>query len=74
MEAYKCDVCGKYCEDRYIIYGTTFDIFPSDFTDRGYRNKKKIEVHDLCPKCYIDIRNYIHDKVFNRLLKEKKLK
>lgn|GEM_PF-6739194 len=41
MRAYKCDVCGKYCEDCYEIKDDTFDIFLSDFVDRGQYDKKK---------------------------------
>lgn len=52
----------------------TFDVFPSDFVDRGYYDKKKVEVRDLCSECYIDIRNYIHNKVFNRFKEEEESK
>lgn len=74
MRAYKCDVCGKYCEDCYEIKDDTFDVFPSDFIDRGYHDKKKVEVRDLCSECYVDIKNYIHNKVFNRFKKEEESK
>lgn len=74
MRAYKCDVCGKYCEDCYEIKDDTFDIFLSDFVDRGQYDKKKVEVRDLCSECYVDIKNYIHNKVFNRFKKEEESK
>ena len=51
MRAYKCDVCGKYCEDCFEIKDDTFDVFPSDFVDRGQYDKKKVEVRDLCSEC-----------------------
>ncbi len=36
--------------------------------------KKKVEVRDLCSECYVDIKNYIHNKVFNRFKKEEESK
>ena len=36
--------------------------------------KKKAEVRDLCSECYVDIKNYIHNKVFNRFKKEEESK
>lgn len=74
MRAYKCDVCGKYCEDCYEIKDDTFDVFLADFIDRGYHDKKKVEVRDLCSECYVDIKNYIHNKVFNRFKEEEESK
>lgn len=74
MRAYKCDVCGKYCEDCFEIKDDTFDVFPSDFVDRGQYDKKKVEVRDLRSECYVDIKNYIHNKVFNRFKKEEESK
>lgn len=47
MRAYKCDVCGKYCEDCYEIKDDTFDIFLSDFVDRGYHDKKRWK-YEIC--------------------------
>lgn len=48
MRAYKCDVCGKYCEDCYEIKDDTFDIFLSDFVDRGQYDKKKRWKYEIC--------------------------
>lgn len=31
MRAYKCDVCGKYCEDCFEIKDDTFDVFGLTF-------------------------------------------
>lgn len=47
MRAYKCDVCGKYCEDCYEIKDDTFDIFLSDFVDRGQYDKKRWK-YEIC--------------------------
>lgn len=47
MRAYKCDVCGKYCEDCYEIKDDTFDIFLSDFVDRGYMIRKRWK-YEIC--------------------------
>ena len=61
--AYKCDVCGKFCSDCYEING--FDIYPGDYAKRGYSNvNKKTVISEVCEDCYNDIKNYIHDKIF----------
>ena len=62
-KAYKCDVCGKFCNDCYEIRG--FDIYPDDFVERGYSDiGKRIQINELCESCHNDIRKYIHDKIF----------
>lgn len=73
MKIYKCDICGKCCEDCYELNSDTFDVFKVDFVDRGcYNNERKMKINDLCPECFEDIKKYIHDKVFQRLNKEAK--
>ena len=68
-KAYKCDICGKFCDDCYNING--FDVYPSDFEERGYLDiNTKIEIRDLCKSCYNDIEKYIHDKIFEQADKE----
>lgn len=57
MKAYKCDVCGKYCDDTYEVTG--FDVY------EGFTKRK--EVREICEDCYIDIKEYIHAKVFKTL-------
>lgn len=47
MRAYKCDVCGKYCGDCFEIKDDTFDVFPSDFVDRGQYDKKRWK-YEIC--------------------------
>lgn len=67
MKAYKCDVCGYYCNDVYKINSDVFDIFPSDKARYGVNEDSGTEIRDMCECCYRDIRDFIHNKHFNRL-------
>lgn len=68
-KAYRCDVCGKFCSDCYEITG--FDIYPYDYAKRGYPNvDKKTVISEVCEDCYNDIKNYIHNKVFETAKKQ----
>lgn len=68
-KAYKCDVCGKFCSNCYKITG--FDIYPGNYAERGYSNvNEKTVISDICEDCYNNIKNYIHDKVFERAKKQ----
>lgn len=66
-DAYKCDVCGKFCSDCYRLNSNLFTIYPSDFTERGYKKSdKEIKINDMCEDCYMSIRKYIHNKAFKK--------
>ena len=67
MRAYKCDICGHYCDDVYHIDSDTFDIYPNDKLEYGYNSRIKTELRDMCRCCFIDIKNFIHDKYFQKL-------
>lgn len=61
MNAFKCDICGKYCDEVYRNNDDTFDIFPNNSNNLGLGNKH-IELRDMCHCCYEDIQRYIHNK------------
>ena len=67
MKAYKCDVCGHYCNDVYKIDSDAFDIFPNDKVEYGIKERNRTEVRDMCECCYKDIKSYIHGKYLKRL-------
>lgn len=70
-KAYRCDVCGKFCSNCYKITG--FDIYPDDYAERGYSYvDKKTVISDVCEDCYNDIKNCIHDKIFETVKKQMK--
>ncbi len=69
-KAYKCDVCGKFCNDCYSV-GDAFSIYPHDYAGRGYPDvQHKTQIKDMCEECYEDIRKYIHDRFFKITEKE----
>lgn len=58
MRAYKCDICGKYCEDCHNVYGNI-----SIQTNKN--NPKKIKnVNELCDNCFEDLKKYVQNKYF----------
>lgn len=60
----------KFCSDCYKIAG--FDIYPNDYAKRGYPDvDKKTVISEVCEDCYNDIKNYIHDKVFETAKKSR---
>lgn len=61
MKAYKCDVCGKFCDAVFNISDDTFDIFPYDAMELGIE-EKHITIRDMCTNCYCDIKSFIHSK------------
>lgn len=65
MVAYKCDICGKYCDDVYEISG--FDIYQDDWMKHGFDNDERREVRQTCKDCYVSVKEYIHAKVFKAL-------
>ena len=72
MEAYKCDICGKYCDYVHSLYGT-FNIYPNDYVKRGYKKIKKLmPINHLCSECYHDLERYIKDKYFEHMDKNSK--
>lgn len=71
MKAYKCDICGYYCNNVYKIDSDTFDIFPSDKKLYGIKGDGKTEIRDMCECCYKDIRSYIHSKCLKRFQESK---
>lgn len=66
MNAYKCDICGCYCDEVYRNNDDTFDVYPGDKITYGLRSRNKTELRDMCNKCYDDIKAYIHGKYLNR--------
>ena len=56
MKAYKCDICGEYCDYSHNIYG--------NITVRTKKkNFKKIKnINELCDSCFEDLQRYIQDK------------
>lgn len=68
--AYKCDICGKYCDDCYELEADLFDILEDDFHEYGY-NKTYYGVRHMCSDCYDNIKRYIHHKILKRLSYEK---
>lgn len=67
MEAYKCDICGKYCNTTYNLKNDLFDLHPYDFIKRGYRKYRMVLINDLCPECFKNIKEYVHDMYFKNL-------
>ena len=50
---------------------TGFDIYPDDYAERGYSYvDKKTVISDVCEDCYNDIKNCIHDKIFETAKKQ----
>lgn len=53
MKAYKCDICGHYCDDVFTIHGITAPI-----SHAKYYNG---ESFDCCERCYDEIMRKISD-------------
>lgn len=66
MKAYKCDICGRYCDDTYKLDSDLFDIYPSDKEEYGIKGKYKIELRDICECCFGKIKGYIHGMYLKR--------
>lgn len=60
MQAYKCDICGKYCDYSYNTYGI--------FKVRVKKNscKKLKDINNLCDSCFNDLQEYIQNKYFEK--------
>ena len=58
MKAYRCDICGKYCDDVYENAENTLCIFPSAAMAYGI-GEKKIEIHDMCEECFVGLQKFI---------------
>lgn len=67
MRAYKCDICGCYCDDVYTIDNGVFDVYLTDKARYGIKAGNKTEIKDICKCCYIDIKGYIHSKYLQNL-------
>lgn len=70
MRAYKCDICGCYCDDVYTIDDDIFDVYATDKAKYGIKSRNKTEIKDICKCCYIDIKGYIHSKYLQNLRRE----
>ena len=58
MKAYKCDICGEYCDYSYNIYGNIM-------VRTKKKNFKKMKyINELCDSCFEDLQRYIQDKYF----------
>lgn len=63
MKAYKCDICGKYCDYSHNIYGSiTIRI--------GSNLKKKKCINELCDSCYKNLQTYVQEKCFEYMSKD----
>lgn len=60
MKAYKCDICGEYCESVYANTNDLFDIFPNTANKLGI-GKNKIEIRDICFACHKTIQIHINN-------------
>lgn len=67
MIAYKCDVCGCYCDDVYRMETDTFDVFPGDKMNYGIKDDRRTEIRDMCKCCYETIKGCIHGMYLKRL-------
>ena len=65
MKAYKCDMCGKYCDDAFALSG----ICKPDFSYYDF-NKSEREFH-FCDTCFLNVMQYIYDVRNNHGLKDK---
>lgn len=63
MRAYKCDVCGKYCEDCHNVYGSIL------IQAKKNDSKKMKNVNELCDNCFEDLKKYVQDKYFEYMNK-----
>lgn len=61
MKAYKCDVCGKYCDDVFSNSNDIFDIFHNNARELGLR-EEHINIREMCKDCFEDIQKYIFNK------------
>lgn len=60
MEAYKCDICGKYCDSVYENNSKMFDIYRYEARKYGLEDKD-VRFQHICEYCYKDIKRYIHN-------------
>ena len=54
MKAYKCDICGNFCNIVYTIHGIT-----KPLSHKTYTHHEGGQSFDCCPKCYDEIMTYI---------------
>lgn len=53
MKAYKCDICGEYCDYSHDIYGNIM-------VRTKKKNFKKMKyINELCDSCFEDLQRYI---------------
>lgn len=58
MRTYKCDICGKYCEDCHNVYGNIL------IQTKKNNFKKMKNVNELCDNCFEDLKKYVQNKYF----------
>ena len=58
MKAYKCDICGEYCDYSHNIYGNIM------VRTKKKNFKKMKNIKELCDSCFEDLQRYIQDKYF----------
>ncbi len=61
MKAYKCDICGKYCDYSHNIYGNIM------VRTKKKNFKKMKNINELCDSCFEDLQRYIQDKYFEHM-------
>ena len=66
MKAYKCDICGEYCDYSNNNYGNIM-------VGTKKKNVKKMKnINELCDSCFEDLQGYIQDKYFEYIDKNSK--
>ena len=66
MKAYKCDICGEYCDYSHKIYGNIM-------VRTKKKNFKKMKyINELCDSCFEDLQRYVQDKYFEYIDKNSK--
>lgn len=65
MKAYKCDICGEYCDYSHHIYNIMVRTKKKNF-------KKMKYINELCDSCFEDLQRYVQDKYFEYIDKNSK--
>ena len=71
MRVYKCDICGKYCEDCHNVYGN-IAIQTEKNNFKKMKNAKMKNINELCDSCFEDLQRYVQDKYFEYMDKNSK--
>ena len=61
MKAYKCDICGEYCDYSHNIYGNIM------VRTKKKNFKKMKNINELCDSCFEDLQRYMQDKYFEHM-------